>query len=165
MNKEEIQKKIDSLKTNFKNDIKELEEQLESSEPWSPPAGKYYVYGSGVVGPSNLGSQKFGSEHLTRQSAVERAKLQKLQNWLFQLAEELNEGWEVDFDQGASKNTQQKWIVLYNSSTNDMIVSQSSNDYRDGSQSYHNQILGVSYFKDYETALKAVKIIDEWDWI
>ena len=151
MNKQEIQKQIDILKANHARDIAELEAKLKEPEKWSPKNGDWYIDSSGDIYDLDItkGTRLIGIEHTSKENAQKHAKFQKLQNWLYQLALELNEGWEPDW----GNNNQTKWYVYCDYSSYVCLLSGCARGV---------EYLGVSYFKDKETANKAIEIINNW---
>lgn len=142
-NVEDIQKQIaEAQKT-----LQELQEKLEKekNKKWEPEGGDYYVDDAGRVcaGLQYPVSASFGVEFKTRQAAEKAAKAYRAYHRLYKLAEELNQGWEPCWD-GRSPN-----YMIEIGHGSDIVFD------------YYNtyQTLCGIYFKDRETALKAIEMI------
>lgn len=144
-NVEDIQKQIaEAQKT-----LQELQDKLEKekNKKWEPEGGDYYVNNAGCVceGFQYPASASFGVEFKTRQAAEKAAKAYRAYHRLYKLAEELNQGWEPCLDDDS-----RKWIVFYNYGNWSVLEA----DY-----SHRSKIVCGVYFKNKETALKAVEMI------
>lgn len=157
MNKEQAKQRLLEIKEEkkkIKAEIKELKEVINKPE-WSPIEGAYFIEYDGEVDREIDGNYElleiqcnFGSYYKTKEQAEKRALQLKFQNWMFHLAEDLNEGWVPDWSAGHTY----KWVIYYKD-TKWLIE-------------YYNTIVGPerTYFKDKETALKAIEKVKTWKW-
>ena len=146
MNKKEIQKQIEEVRKRHSAELKALEAKLNEPEKWEPKGGVYYVGSNcgdflGVlqsddVTPLNCKTEKEGKDlasHLKRQAI------------LWQLANDLNDGWEPDFGDSYHGGKE----IFYNYSSREW---------------QHNGCGGVSMpyviFKDSGKAAKACEILN-----
>lgn len=150
MNKEQAKQRIKELKVDIKAhkaEIKELKEVINKPE-WKPPKGTFWNDVNGEIYDcySNREARLFGSEYKTKEQAEKRALQLKFQNWLFHLAEDLNDGWVSDL-----KSEKKHYIY-----------------YEKGEWKYYFSYRSIepekTCFKDRETALKAIEIVKTWKW-
>ena len=150
MNKHEAQKQYEMLIS----EAEKLKKIIDGTE-WEPSNGYYYVTLNGEVNEIQKGhgylAKMFGTVFKTEEQAQKRAKQVKFQNWIFHLAEDLNEGWEPDW----LNFNEVKCHIVY--------------DYELRSFDYESILyindLSTVYFKDRETAEKAIEIIKTCDWV
>jgi hypothetical protein len=145
MNKEELTKQIEVLES----ELDKLKEQVNKPEPvkgWSP---KERGTKTRMMIEDYTGYLKHGVIFQSPKEALKHSKFQKLQNWLYQLALELNEGWKPDW----SDSSQGKYSIYYD------------NRYEkyDAELLFVSNTLGGAYFKDVETVSKAIEIIKTWE--
>lgn len=123
--------------------------QLEPEpKQWNPKGGGFWVDHNGEAEEtaSTIGSCNFGTEFKTEEQATKGAEAFRKYHRLYQLALELNEGWEPDWSDG----DQAKYYIYYNNR---------SKNHRVGSVFLSDDISYV-YFKSYGTAGAAIEIID-----
>lgn len=139
---EELQARADAL------------EKMLKEKPWEPSGGGFYVDGWGEVVDDisdNL-TRLFGNEYETKEEAEKAYYQMKYQNWIRKLALELNKGWEPDWC-----DDHEKYFVFFDHN-------ESSKMWRIYMWKRHNSP-ETAYFKDRETAEKAIEIIKTWDWV
>ena len=147
MNKE-IQNKIDTLEANHKRDLAELRAELTKPvKGWSPNRDGNFI--ASIKDGSYIKQKEHGVVHTDTLEAIKHEKSQKLQNWLYQLALELNEGWEPDWHNTAGKKFFFKYLHMQNTYHIDFDCTE--------------DIMGVSYFKSEAIANKAIEIIKTWE--
>jgi hypothetical protein len=137
----EIEQAISTL-----NRLKEI--AAKNEEKWQPKGGKFFINAHGVVGPTSTVSASathFGTRFETEGSAKKAAKAYRKFHRLYKLAEELNEGWEPDWDD----DLQPKFLIAerrgkYICNQLDIL-----------------EFPHCVYFKDAETAQKAIKILEQ----
>lgn len=143
---EELQKQIEQTQKT----LQMLQEKLEKekNKKWEPEGGDYYVNDAGCVcaGLQYPVSASFGIEFKTRKAAEKAAKAYRAYHRLYKLAEELNQGWEPEW----GNSTESKYTIEIRHGSNATIIC--------GCYSAYQTLCGI-YFKDHETALKAVKMI------
>ena len=136
--------------------IEELEKQLEelkqeilNQEKWTPPAGNFGLYSDGFLNkdPSEKGFQMFGTEFKTESDGMRAQRDFKFFHWLWHLANELNEGWEPDWND----STQEKYNV-YRDLGNFRI------------RIFTTYNFGIPCFKSQWSAHRAIDVIKQWDW-
>jgi len=131
---EDIQKEIAKAQETLNQLQKKLDE--EKNKKWEPKGGDWYV--------NHKNSRAAGLEFETSSSADKASAAYRRYHRLYKLAEELNEGWEPDWEE-----TDQKFYIYYDHGSKKY-------DY-----CYHNshQTVGGVYFKDVNTTKKALEII------
>lgn len=114
---------------------------------WEPKGGDWYVEGDGEARrvASIDSTRKFGIEFDTKEAAEKAAKYYRFINRLYKLAEELNEGWEPDW-----QNDDTKLCVVFNYNTNSFDCHPR--------KSLDNL---TPTFRDRETVNKAIEILNQ----
>lgn len=150
MNKDEIRQQIKEARERHNKELKALEAKLNEPEKWEPKGGDYRVrlvsYTDFEVISNDVGSaieKKYRAK--TFSEAKDLAAHLKRQAILWQLANDLNYGWEPDWDN-------QKWDKFY------LYFDHDYNCWG-CNEKVHCEIPTV-YFKDYETAKKACEILN-----
>lgn len=145
-NVEDIQKQIEEAQKT----LQDLQEKLEKekNKKWEPEGGGYYVNECGNVGQASQHkpSASFGVEFKTRQAAEKAAKAYRAYHRLYKLAEELNQGWEPNWESMSYNYT----LEVHHNDQARIIA-----DY----YRTYETLCGI-YFKDRETAQRAIEIIN-----
>lgn len=118
-------------------------------EKWTPPAGEWsfdFNNGKPFKSVSIDETSLLGIEYKTEQDAIRAQKDFKFYHWLWHLANELNEGWLPDW----SDEFQRKYTIQINKNTFEV-------------GNFTRKFL-TPVFIDYETAVKAIEIMKQWDW-
>ncbi len=142
-----IQEQIQELK----EQLAELENQLENQlaiENWEPKGKGYIVTSSGILPTNgiNKDAQNYGTTFDNEENASKAFLAYKNYHRLYKLAEELNQGWEPDWN----NPDEEKWCINIGHATNSLWAS---------SRKQNTNICSI-VFKDYETTLKAISIIE-----
>jgi len=131
----------------------EIREELENPETgWSPKGGRFKICGDGGVHFHSVSEDEYITHvvgHENRENAEKHAKAQRLWNWLYQLALELNKGWTIDDWDGE----QCIFVVMFDESNNKFWI-----EFWNRSVPY-----GVPFYKSEELAEKAIEIIKTWE--
>jgi len=127
-----------------------LKELQQKEEKWQPKGGEFHICCGNIYQCGSITSSletEFGVRFETRESAEKATKAYRKYHRLYKLAEELNEGWNPDMN----NDLQPKFVIAK----------------RKGKYiSYQINIIEFPhcvYFKDAETAQKAIKILEKED--
>lgn len=151
MNKQEIRQQIQEIKARHHAELSALEAKLNEPEKWEPKGGEYrvrtvsdgHVFDSGFDGDVLSGELMIRTQ--TEKEGKDLASHLKRQAILWQLANDLNEGWEPDWSDGKWG----KWCVYFEHHEN----------HWDWNEKASCEVPTV-YFKDEETAKKACEILN-----
>ena len=144
MKKQEIKNRINEIK----NELQELEDKLTKPDRWEPKGGFYYIDNQLNTYSQSMKStyNDTGMQHTCGINANKHAKAIKRFNWMYQLALELNDGWEPDWGDDSAK-----CYIYYNHHNKKYLL-----------DTWYAFDYFVPIFKDRITANKAIEIIENW---
>jgi len=131
------------------NRLKEIA-QTKNDEKWQPKSGNFYISSTGGVYFRNDSSSLetgFGNRFETEAEAKKASKVYRKFHRLYKLAEELNEGWEPNWND----LSQPKYRLVYDCRGENFFISVAHTG---------RQVCGI-VFKSEEAAEKAIKILEQ----